>query len=69
MTPSGGYLYVAAYSSDSIWAYSIDRENGVLRPLRGQPFATGKNPRGLAIDRRGTFLFCTNYGANSVSAY
>jgi 6-phosphogluconolactonase (cycloisomerase 2 family) len=35
----------------------------------GQPFAAGKNPRGLAIDRRGVFLYCTNYGANSISVY
>jgi 6-phosphogluconolactonase (cycloisomerase 2 family) len=35
----------------------------------GQPFAAGKNPRGLAIDRRGWFLYCTNYASNSVSAY
>ena len=66
---SGRYLYVAANSSDAIWAYSIDRVSGALRPLLGQPFAAGEKPRGLAIDRRGWFLYCTNYDSNSVSAY
>ena len=48
---------------------AIDRGSGALRSLLGQPFAAGKNPRGLAIDRRGRFLYRTNYGSNSVSAY
>jgi 6-phosphogluconolactonase (cycloisomerase 2 family) len=69
IAPSGGYLYVASYDSDSVWAYTIDRVSGALRPLLKQPFAAGKSPRGLAIDRRGRFLYCTNYGSNSVSAY
>jgi 6-phosphogluconolactonase (cycloisomerase 2 family) len=48
---------------------AIDRGSSALRPLLGQPFAAGENPRGLAIDRRGRFLYCTNYRSNSVSAY
>jgi len=62
-------VYVASHFGDTIWAYTVDGAIGALRPLPGQPFAAGKNPRGLAIDRRGMFLYCTNFGANSISAY
>ena len=48
---------------------TIDRGSGALRPVLGQPFTAGKNPRGLAIHRRERFLYCTNYSLNSVSAY
>ena len=37
--------------------------------MPGSPFATGDQPRPVAIDPRGTFVFVGNTGGNSLSAY
>jgi 6-phosphogluconolactonase (cycloisomerase 2 family) len=37
--PTGSFLYVSAFIADSINAYSIDKSNGTLTTVPGEPFA------------------------------
>ena len=67
VAPKGGYVYVASHFSDSIWAYAIDGASRGLRRCLAAVYGW-QHPRGLAIDSA-TLLYCTNYGANTVSAY
>jgi 6-phosphogluconolactonase (cycloisomerase 2 family) len=75
LTPSGNYLYVtaaggqASSNSGSIVGFSVNA--GVLTPLAfPNPISSdGTNPKGLAIDPTGTYLYAANTSSGSISIF
>lgn len=55
--------------SNSISAYAIQPELGVLQPVPGGPVATGSGPNVVTIDPDGKFAYVANVWGNSISAY
>jgi 6-phosphogluconolactonase len=64
--PNGRFLYASNRGPDDIAIFSINQENGSLRPV-GHVSTQGKGPRDFTIDPTGNFLFAANqYTANVV---
>ncbi len=66
--PTGRYVYVANYSSNSVSAYRIGA-GGALTAVAGSPFPTGALPGSVAVDSTGHYLYVVNTGDKTVSAY
>jgi trimeric autotransporter adhesin len=73
---TGRFVYVPNFSSGNLSAYTINAASGALTAIDAntalagvQNFATGTNPAGVAIDPTGKFVYVTNFGAGTVSAY
>jgi 6-phosphogluconolactonase (cycloisomerase 2 family) len=54
MDPSGQYVYVADQGAGpsfdgKVWAYELDAKTGVLTPVAGSPFSTGKASIAVAV--------------------
>jgi 6-phosphogluconolactonase len=62
----GGILYASNRGDDSIAVFSIDPNDGRLKPLEWAP-SGGTTPRNFAIDPTGRWLFAANQGSNDVS--
>ncbi|MGB8909626.1 MAG: beta-propeller fold lactonase family protein [Candidatus Cybelea sp.] len=60
--------YVINNGSSSVSAYSID-PSGVMTQVPGSPFVTGYGPEGEATDPKGDFVYVSNAGDDTVSAY
>ncbi len=72
ITPSGGFLYITGTSSSSaqpgiVQAFSLSA--GVLTPVTGSPFTTGRAPSGIAISPNGYFLYVANTNDNTISEF
>jgi 6-phosphogluconolactonase (cycloisomerase 2 family) len=78
--PSGQFAYVTNScvssrdcSTGTVWAYTINRSTGALRPVSGSPFTTGEFPVSVTVDPTGRFAYVANsnnaVGNGSVSAY
>ncbi len=71
----GKYAYAANYTSNDIYAYSIDTitppdtGTGALTLLTGTPFAAGTNPYAFTIDPLGRFAYTLNAGSSNISVY
>jgi 6-phosphogluconolactonase len=48
--PAGTFIYVVNDSSSDISVYSVNSGSGALAQVTGSPFATGNQPRSIAID-------------------
>jgi hypothetical protein len=55
-------------SSNNIVVFAINPSTGALTPV-GSPYSAGNNPRGVAVNAAGTYLYVTNYSTNDVSAF
>jgi len=68
-----GYVYVSNSNENTITAYTIDKSSGTLTPIRGttasSTFSAGTTPRGLSIYEPGPYLYVSNSGEATVSAY
>ena len=58
--PSGTFVLVPNYSTNSISAYAIDASTGGLKQVAGSPFATDPAPRSLVVDPSGKFAYITH---------
>ena len=67
--PVGKFAYVANFGSNDVAAYSIDATTGVLKKVKGSPFAAGTGPYSVAVEPSGKFAYVANLGSNNVSAY
>ena len=71
--PSGKFVYVAAFSypgfSGNISGYTINPSTGALTSIAGSPFAAGGEPRGVAVDPSGKFVYVANSDSGNVSGY
>jgi 6-phosphogluconolactonase len=67
-TSNDSLLYVANRDSNDVSAYRVGSD-GALQALAGSPFPAGRNPSGVAYQREGHFVYVSNSGDNTVSAY
>jgi len=70
VNPNGQYVYVTdgSSSSNNVLVFAINQSTGVLTPV-GSPVSAGNNPRGVAVNATGTYLYVTNLSSNDVSAF
>ena len=69
---SGGFVYTANGSTNTVSAFSCDAQHastGNLTQLAMSPYTVGSQPKGIAIDPAGQFLYVTNYADFSVSSF
>lgn len=68
VSPNGKFLYGSNRGHDSIAAYKIDEENGLLELLGFAPTG-GKYPRNFAIAPNGEFLLAANQNSDNVTVF
>jgi len=66
--PGGRWLYTSNRGHDTIAAFSVDPEKGILRKTGDFPTG-GKEPRHFAIDPTGRFLLAENQLSNSIVVF
>lgn len=66
--PSGKFLYGSNRGHDSLAAYLIDNQNGMLK-LVGIQSTQGKAPRSFAIDPAGRFLVVANQSTHDLRVF
>lgn len=66
--PSGKFLYGSNRGHDSLAAYLIDSQNGMLK-LVGIQSTQGKAPRSFAIDPAGRFLVVANQSTHDLRVF
>ena len=67
--PTGRFVYVANYSSNTVSQYSINQTTGQLAALSTATISAGTNPYSVTVDPTGRFVYVTNYSSNTVSQY
>jgi 6-phosphogluconolactonase len=67
LTPDGKFLYASERTSSTIAAFSVDAQTGKLGYLASVP--TEKQPRGFAVDPKGTFLVASGEKSETLSVY
>jgi 6-phosphogluconolactonase len=71
--PNGKFLYVGLIGTSNpnhfIAAFSVNSTSGALTALAGSPISTGQDPRYVALDPSGQFLYTSNSGDNTISAF
>jgi 6-phosphogluconolactonase len=67
--PTGGFAYVANYSSSTISVFKIDQCSGSLWASTTSVPTGGTHPISLALDPQGRFLYVPNTLSNNVSAF
>jgi len=65
--PTGRFLYVANFGSNTVSMYVINQTNGTLNTKTD--YTTGTNPISVNVDPTGRFVYVVNYGSNTVSMY
>jgi DNA-binding beta-propeller fold protein YncE len=65
--PTGRFVYVANFNSNTVSMYVINQSNGTLSTKTD--YSTGTNPFSVSVDPTGRFVYVANYGSNSVSQY
>src|SRR5229473_6002276 len=66
--PTGSFVFTANVNSNSVSAFTINQNTGILTGVAGSPFAAGPSPQSVAI-QHGKFLYVPNGNGASVSAY
>lgn len=66
--PSGEFLYVSNRGHETITAYTIDQETGLLTYVENEPTG-GKEPRNFFIDPSGKWLLAENQNSDSVFVF
>lgn len=69
ITPGGTFAVIANAATNNVSVMSLDGSTGTLTNIGASPFAAGGNPLAAAVDRSGKFVFVTNEGDNTLSAY
>lgn len=66
--PSGKFVYGSNRGHDSIAAFAIDQDTGLLSAI-GHEATGGKVPRNFAIDPTGSFLLAANQNSDTVVVF
>lgn len=66
--PSGNFLYVSNRGHETITAYTIDQETGLLTYVENEPTG-GKEPRNFFIDPSGKWLLAENQNSDTVYVF
>jgi len=74
LSPNGKFLYVPNWvgsgsNPGTTSVFSISSPNGILTPIAGSPFVTGKFPTFVAIESSGQFAFVANELAGTVQTF
>jgi 6-phosphogluconolactonase len=67
LTPEGRFLYVSERTGSTLGAFSVNGETGKLTFLASTPTET--QPRGFAIDPKGSFLVAAGEKSDAISVY
>jgi 6-phosphogluconolactonase len=67
LTPDGSYLYASVRTTNSIYAFSVDKKTGFI--VKKGVFEVEPNPRGFRIDPSGKFLVCAGQESNHIAVY
>ncbi len=66
--PSGNFLYVSNRGHNSIAAFKINIETGILT-LLGFTSTEGEIPRNFAVTKDGKYLFAANQNSNNITGF
>jgi 6-phosphogluconolactonase len=66
--PNGRFLYTSNRGQDTIAAFSVDSQKGLLKSETWVP-TRGKTPRHFAIDPKGAYLLAANQDSNTVAVF
>ena len=66
--PSGRYVYVANFNSNSVSQYTIGAY-GSLTSMTTPTAATGANPYFVTVDPSGRYVYVPNFNGDTVSQY
>lgn len=66
--PSGKFLYVSNRGHETITAYTIDQETGLLTYVENEPTG-GKEPRNFFIDPSGKWLLAENQNSDTIYVF
>jgi DNA-binding beta-propeller fold protein YncE len=69
ITRGGTFAVIANAATNSVSVMSLDGTTGTLTNVGGSPFGAGAKPLAAAVDPSGKFVFVTNEGDNTLSAY
>jgi 6-phosphogluconolactonase len=67
--PRGKFVYATSSGDNTILAFSVSADSGLLTPVTGSPFSAGSNPISLTVDPSGTFAYSVNSASNNISAF
>jgi 6-phosphogluconolactonase len=68
-TQAARFAYVANQAANTISAYAIEADGGLV-PIVGSPYqSSGLAPIALTVDPNGTYLYVADNSSNAVSAY
>lgn len=67
--PKGLFLFAANVNSNTVSAFTINQNSGIITPVVGSPFPSGRNPQSVVVEHQGKFLYVPNGNDASVSAY
>jgi 6-phosphogluconolactonase len=68
--PSGKFLYVSNRGHDSIAAFTVNPESGLLTPISYGHYSTrGRTPRNFNLDASGRYLIAANQDSNNVAIF
>jgi 6-phosphogluconolactonase len=74
-SPTGDFVFVAnnadmdTESTGNVSAYTINTSTGALTAVAGSPFAAGPNPKRLAVDPTGGFLYVSNEDSDNMTVF
>ena len=68
VSPDGRFLYGSNRGHNSIVAFEIDRDSGMLSLIGHEP-TQGETPRNFGIDPSGRFLLAANQDSDSVVVF
>lgn len=65
------FAYVANYGTSNVSGFAVNPTDGKLTsiPASGSPWATGINPKSIAVDPAVKFAYVANNGSNNVSIF
>lgn len=66
--PSGRFLYGSNRGHDSIAAFAVNEQTGMLKPIGHFP-TNGKTPRNFSIEPTGKFLLVANQHSNNIVVF
>jgi 6-phosphogluconolactonase (cycloisomerase 2 family) len=75
VSPDGKFVFVAnngdldTLTDGNVTAFTVTASTGALTAVAGSPFTAGSNPKRLAVDPSGKYLYVTNEDADNMSAF
>jgi 6-phosphogluconolactonase (cycloisomerase 2 family) len=75
VSPDGKFVFVAnngdvdTATNGSVSAFALNASTGALTAVAGSPFTAGPNPKRLAVDPSGKYLYATNEDSDNMSAF